>query len=536
MSGAHRLRGRLGAFGAAFLSMAGLVSVVAAAPAFASSPINGGGSGFASLEVDQWRADTASAPYNLSVNYVSQGSSFGRQSFIGNNVDFGVSDIPFQDAELPALQQQRCGGRSLASCFVYVPVSAGGVSFMYNLTDSSGHQVTDLRLTRQAACRIFTGKIQQWNDPELVRYNPRLSGVNQAITPFIRADGAGESFVFSQYCIAVDKPDWDAFIADRLNNDPADNQGTPFAAGQPTSNWPGGWGRANPIPFADGVANAVIDPNGGAGSITYVAAGYAKVRNFPVASVRNAAGVFTQPDENNVTVALGYAVGRGDGTFDLRFEGPDPHAYFPSTYSYALAQTSGWDAGKGAALAQYLCYAVSQGQEIAPQLRYARLSSVLVAIAIHSIVQIPGAPSARNCPVAGSAPPPPPPVIVGGGGGGQGGSGPGSTGPGGRGPGGTGPGGSGPAGGTGPGSTQTGKSSNGKVTGVTGPDVAVTSTTTTATTTTDPSVRLLQRLDAAAVKGQRASSDHAPLWFLVLGALAAAACWAASNVLRRRVT
>ena len=69
------------------------------------------------------------SPYNLSVNYVSQGSTFGRQSFIGNNVDFGVSDIIFQANEVQALQQQRCGGRPLDSCFVYVPVSAGGVSF-----------------------------------------------------------------------------------------------------------------------------------------------------------------------------------------------------------------------------------------------------------------------------------------------------------------------------------------------------------------------------------------------------------------------
>ncbi len=250
--------------------------------------------------------------------------------------------------------------------------------------------------------------------------------------------------------------------------------------------------------------------------------------------MQNAAGVFTQPDENNVTVALGYAVGRPDGTFDLRFEGPDPHAYFPSTYSYVLAQTSGWDAGKGAALAQYLCYAVSQGQEIAPQLRYARLSSVLVAIAIHSIVQIPGAPSAGNCPVAGSAPPPPPPVIVGGGGGGQGPA-VGGTGPGGSGPGGTGPGGSGPGGGTGPGGTKKGNGSNSKVTGVNGRGVSATSTSSTSTTTTDPSVRLLQQLNAAAVKGRHDSSDHAPLWFLVLGVLAAAAWWAASGVLRRRV-
>ena len=413
---------RLGAFFATISVLLGVTSLATAVPASAASAINGGGSGFAALEMDQWRADTASAPYNLSVNYVSQGSSFGRQSFSGNNVDFGVSDITYQSEEFAALKAQRCGGRPPENCFVYVPVSAGGVSFMYNLTDRSGNRITDLRLTREAACRIFTGAIVSWNDPLIVRYNPKLAGVSTQITPFIRADGAGESFVFSEFCLAVDRSDWNRFIADRLLNDPGNNEGTPFAAGQPTSNWPAGWGRANPIAFADGVANAVIAPSS-SGAITYVAAGYAKVRNFPVASVQNAAGVFTQPDEDNVTVALGYAIGRSDGTFSLHFDGPDPRAYFPSTYSYVLAQTTAWDPAKGATLSRFLCYAVSKGQEIGPQLRYARLSTVLVNLAISKIVQIPGAPSAAQCPVAGSAAPPPPPVIVGGPGAGTGGPG-----------------------------------------------------------------------------------------------------------------
>ena len=64
-------------------------------------------------------------------------------------------------------------------------------------------------------------------------------------------------------------------------------------------------------------------------------------------------------------------------------------------------------AGRARRSAQFLCYAVSKGQEIGPQLRYARLSTVLVNLAISEIVKIPGAPSAAACAVAGSAPPPP---------------------------------------------------------------------------------------------------------------------------------
>lgn len=402
------IRRLVGAALAALVAI-GVLSAVSSAPAFAGAALNGGGSGFAALEIDQWRADTARSPYNLSINYVSQGSSFGRQSFIDGNLDFGASDITFQPSEKPSLQAKRCGGKPLASCFVYVPVSAGGLALMYNLTDQAGNQIRDLRLTRKAACGIFTGAIKQWNDPQIVATNPRLASFNRPITPVIRADGAGESFVLSEFCIAVAPQVWQAFIADRVANDPA-NVASDFRAGLPVSNWPQNWGHVNPALYADGVANIVADPVTGKNAITYVAAGYAKVRNnFPVASLQNAAGFFTQPDEANVTLALAYATGNGDGTFKLNFNGSSKDAYFPSTYSYVIAQTTGFPLAKGQTLATFLCYSVGQGQVIAPQLRYARLSKQLVDISVAAIMQIPGAPKSRDACVPPTVPPPPPP-------------------------------------------------------------------------------------------------------------------------------
>jgi phosphate transport system substrate-binding protein len=401
----------LGAIAALALAMT--VFGVGAPAAYASgASILGGGSGFAALEMDQWRADTARSPFNLTVNYVSQGSTFGRQQFSGGSFDYGASDIPYQQVEIPDLESRRCNGKPQPPdnrCFVYVPVSAGGLAFMYNLVDNSGNRITNLKLTRQAACKIFTGAITKWNDPEIVATNPQFRSFARNIKPIVRTDGAGESYVFSEFCIAVAPTVWRNFVNQQRTADP---ELTPeFLARQPTSVWPQqAWG-VSPVGVAtaDGTAGYVADPTGGPNAITYVAAGYAQVRSFPTASIQNAAGVFTQPDEENVTVALGYATPRGNGTFQLAFNGPDPRAYFPSTYSYVLAQTAGFDPSKGATLGHFLCYAVSQGQADAPQLRYARLSSALVNIAINAIVQIPGAPSAANCPVAG-APPPPPPV------------------------------------------------------------------------------------------------------------------------------
>jgi len=405
----------LRALAAAFVACATLAH--AATAAYASASILGGGSGFAALEIDQWRADTARSPFNLTVNYVAQGSSFGRAQFAAGTFDYGASDIQYVEGEIPTLTGNggRCHGKSLSACFVYVPVSAGGVSFMYNLLDANGNRVSNLKLTENAVCKIFTGQITKWNDPAIVATNPSFANFNRDITPVIRADGAGESYVFSEFCIADAPSVWRAFITSEKASAGADSLSGEFLSGQPTSIWPQQWGHSVPIAYADGTANYVADPGGGANSITYVAASYAEVRQFPVASVQNAAGVFTQPDEDNVTTALGYATPRGNGTFQLAYSGPDPHAYFPSTYSYVLAQTTGFDRSKGAALGQFLCYAVSEGQVDAVPLRYARLSTPLVNIAINAIAQIPGAPSKQNCFVQGAPPPPAPPKVLGGG-------------------------------------------------------------------------------------------------------------------------
>ena len=323
------------------------------------------------------------SPYNLTVNYVVAGLDV-RPAAVHRRTtfDFGASDI-----HVPARRAAGSRSRSAAAASRrrdVLRVRARERRWRSrSCTTSPTTRATgspNLKLTRRAACKIFTGAITKWNDPEIVATNPQLAGRSTATSCRSSAPTARARATCSPSSASRSQPDvWHAFIATGSTRARRHRPDADFPAGQPTSNWPQKAGARQPgVAFADGTANYVADPIGGPNAITYVAAGYAKVRSFPVASVQNAAGVFTQPDEDNVTVALGYATGRGDGTFKLHFNGPDPRAYFPSTYSYVLAQTAGFDPGKGATLAQFLCYAVSKGQVIAPQLRYARLSSVLV--------------------------------------------------------------------------------------------------------------------------------------------------------------
>ncbi len=365
--------------------------------AAAGSPVSGGGSSFAQLEIDQWRADTSHAPYNLSIDYAAQGSSFGRTQYLNGQLDYGVSDIQFQPDD-HADQSPR--GKN----FTYVPVSAGGVGFMYNLKDTSGNRITNLHLTANDICRIFTVPNIYWDDPSIQASNPNVLLPHNLITRIVRSDGSGTSYVFSAYCIAVAPQVWKSFISYIQNSVPGAGDAI-FSSGQPVSNWPTGYANEGAFNAADGVANAVANDVSGQNAITYNAAGFGQERGYPNAYIQNAAGVYHLPDANAASVALAYATPQPDGTFNLNYTAPDPNAYFPSTYSYVIAQTTGFDSGKGQTLATFLDYAVTIGQKRAVPLGYAPLSTVLVNEALDHILQIPGAPPRPTN--LGNPPPPP---------------------------------------------------------------------------------------------------------------------------------
>jgi len=389
----HRLGSRVGSI--AFLCAAALGPLsFAPTPAAAVGPtVSGVGSSFAGVAMAQWRAEVAKAPYKLSINYSAQGSSAGRLAFINNTHDFGASDIPFTAQELSQVTR----------AFAYVPVSAGGLGFMYNLKDTAGSNVTNLNLTRRAACRIFTEPGILWNDPEIAAVNPTLALPDRQILPIVRSDGSGTSYVFSEYCLTVAPDIWGVFVA-RLQNDP--NADEAFKAGLPTSVWPA-TGSSQAAARADGVSAAVADP-AGLYSITYSEAGYADIRGFPNANIQNAANEFVQPTSTAVSLALAAATARPNGTILLDYDLPDAAAYFPATYSYVIAPTTGFDPAKGSVLAKFLCYSVTRGQraELMTALQYAPLSASLVEIARNAIAQIPGAPPWDQCAVGDPVPPP----------------------------------------------------------------------------------------------------------------------------------
>ena len=134
----------------------------------------------------------------------------------------------------------------------------------------------------------------------------------------------------------------------------------------------------------------------GAGAIGYVEYAYAKRINFPVASLLNSAGYYSQPTAGNVAVALTKAQINSDLTQNLEsvYTNPDPRTYPMSSYSYMVVPTTTaapFNEDKGRTLSTFINYFLCGGQQKADILGYSPLPANLVTAGFEQVARIPGA-------------------------------------------------------------------------------------------------------------------------------------------------
>lgn len=358
----------------ASFAAAGVVLLGAAPAAFADGPtINGSGSTWSAIAIDQWRADVGNKR-GLTVNYNSVGSSSGREYYIslGDQTDFAVSEIPFVGDEPMRLKSHN-------RTYQYLPIVAGGTAMMYNLKDSAGRRVRDLRLSADTITGIFTGAITKWNDPKILADYGR-SLPNLAITPIIRSDGSGTSAQFAAYMAHESPKAWGAFAKAKM-----------LAPNMPVSNFPD---LPNSIAQkgSDGIANYVANPVVGLGAIGYMESSYAVQRNFPVVAVKNRAGKYVLPTSRAVSVALTKATLNADRTQNLEgvYTNPAPETYPISSYSYMIVPNkTGLPSDKTAVLGKFMLYFACEGQQSASLLGYSPLPKNLVSVVFDAVRNLP---------------------------------------------------------------------------------------------------------------------------------------------------
>lgn len=342
--------------------------VFAGAPAAQAAgtlvPISGAGSTWSANAIDQWRRNVNQ--FGLRVNFQSTGSSDGRNQFKNGTVDYGVSEIPYgvTDNGVMDAPPQRS--------FAYMPIVAGGTSFMYNLK-VGGKRLTNLRLSGDVLTKIFTKAISSWNDPAIAADNPGVALPARPIVPVVRSDGSGTTAQFTLW-MKTQYPDL-------------------WKTGQ-TSNFPRS-GNMLALAGSLGVAGYVSQDKN-EGTITYVEYSYALNTHFPVVKLLNKAGYYVGPTASNVAIALQGAAINADLTQKLEgvYNHPDKRAYPMSSYSYMIVPTkieAPLNENKGYTLGEFANYFLCEGQNSAGDLGYSPLPKNLVQAGLDVVKKIPGA-------------------------------------------------------------------------------------------------------------------------------------------------
>ncbi|MGW1715820.1 phosphate ABC transporter substrate-binding protein PstS [Streptomyces sp. NPDC002156] len=374
--------------------VAALLAGPAAPPAVAESytPVAGAGSTWAENAIEQWRK--AVNQYGMRISYAGSGSSDGRRQFLSGTVDFAVSDIPFQTNPTDGSAAERPSSGSYA----YMPIVAGGTSFMYHLT-VNGRKVTNLRLSGDVVTKIFTGVVKYWDDPVVKADNPGLQLPHRAVVPVVRSDGSGSTAQFTMWMANQHPSLWKAYCA---------KVGRSGACGQ-TSYYPTVSGMI--AQSGDPGVAGYVAQNYGEGAIGYVNYSYAVNEGYPVAKVLNHAGYYTEPTPKNVAVSLLKAkINTNKASADYltqKLEGvyndTDRRNYPLSSYSYMilpLKVQGTFTKDKGKTLGAFSYYFMCQGQQQAPKLGYSPLPINLVQAGFDQIRRIPGV-KAQNINIKG---------------------------------------------------------------------------------------------------------------------------------------
>lgn len=321
-------------------SLLAVLAFAATAGSAQTISLQGAGATFPYPLYSKWMAEYQKVDPRVQINYQSIGSGGGIKQILERTVDFGATDAPMTPQE-----------RAKATATLHhIPMTLGAVVVTYNVPGLA----TGLKLSQEAVAGIFLGKIVTWNDAKLAALNPGAKLPTTPITVAYRSDGSGTTAVFTEYLAKI-SPEWKSTVG----------------AGKAVKFPIGLGGKGN-----EGVTGLVKSTPG---AIGYVELAYAKQNQMAVASIRNQAGAFVAPSLEGVTSAAAGQKLPEDLCLSL-VDGPGPKTYPISAFSYLLVYQEQQDATKGKALADYLWWAIHDGQKLGAALDYAPLPKDLVPV------------------------------------------------------------------------------------------------------------------------------------------------------------
>ncbi|MGP0072350.1 MAG: phosphate ABC transporter substrate-binding protein PstS [Bryobacteraceae bacterium] len=301
-----------------------------------TSTMGAAGSTFIAPLMSAWTKGYQQSLPNVRLNYRPIGSGAGIDEFKKGWLEIAASDAPLTDDELKGILPT-----------VQVPATAGPVCIVYNLP----HLDRPLRLSPRTLAEIYLGNIISWQDPAIERDNPGAKLPRAPVIVVHRSDGSGTTSIFTTYLSKISQ-DWTRTTGHGLS-----------------VTWPVGFGGDG----SKGVLNLVGQTGG---TIGYFELSYATESKASVAAVENQAGAFVAPSPASADAALDAF--KDELAKDVRTPVVDPpvsaKAAYPITgISFLLVSKDNPSMSEQMAVRDFIAYAISNGQDAAEGLSYAKL-------------------------------------------------------------------------------------------------------------------------------------------------------------------
>ncbi len=317
------------------------LTAVTLAGAAAAQGLTGAGATFPYPIYSKW-FDVYHQKTGIEINYQSIGSGAGIQQVKAGTVDFGASDAALSNDRL----------REMPRKVLHFPTVGGAVALVVNVPGLKDR----LKLTPALVSGIYLGKITTWNDPAIAAVNAGMTLPAAPILAVHRSDGSGTTNIFTMYLSSVSGA-WKELV------------------GANTSvSWPSGvGGKGN-----EGVAGLVRQTPG---AIGYVELAYAKQNQLSITLVKNRAGNFIDPSLESTTAAVAAAANALAKDVRTPIVNSNGGGAYPiSGLTYLLVYQDSKDPARARMLADFIRWAIHDGQAMAGALDYAALPAAVVKV------------------------------------------------------------------------------------------------------------------------------------------------------------
>ena len=274
-----------------------------------------------------WVAEYTKTHPGIRIALNATGSGAGIEQAISGAAQIGASDAYMSDTQARQNPQ-----------IINVPMAISALTVNYNLP---GLNTANLKLDGPVLADIYKGKIRSWDDKAIAALNPGVTLPHQNIIPVHRAEGSGDTFVFTQY-LTFSTPSWENNIG----------YGTTIA-------WPSVPGSLT----AEGNLGVLQLIQKTPYSIGYLGVSFhAEITeaSLGTASLKSYSGEFLLPTRATVAAASAALTPRTPPDERLTLvNAPGVNAYPLVNYEYAVVSTKQANPETAAALRRFLLWAIA---------------------------------------------------------------------------------------------------------------------------------------------------------------------------------